>query len=61
MVGAICNNLSYIMASPFMALWQMLGDKMGNHGRSFSEVESPHCIFGGAVSLCQSCVLAHVL
>jgi hypothetical protein len=61
MVGAICNSLSYIVASPFKALWQMFGDKMGNQVRSLSEVESPHCIFGGAVSLCQSCVLAHVL
>ena len=38
----------------------MFGDKMGNHRRSLAEVESPHCIFGGAVNLCQSCVLAHV-
>jgi hypothetical protein len=61
MVGAICNSLSYIVASPFMALWQMFGDKMGNQGWSLAEVESPYCIFGGAVSLCQSCVLAYVL
>ena len=40
MVGAICNSLSYIVASPFMALWQMFGDKMGNHRRSLAEVES---------------------
>jgi hypothetical protein len=26
-----------------------------------AEVERPYSIFGGAVSLCQSCVLAHVL
>jgi hypothetical protein len=52
MVGAIRNSLSYIVASLFMALWQMFGDKMGNQGRSLAEVESPYCIFGGAVSLC---------
>ena len=61
MVGAIRNSLSYIVASPFMALWQLFGDKMGNQGRSLAEVESPYCIFGCAVSLCQACVLAHVL
>jgi hypothetical protein len=61
MVGAIRNSLSYIVASLFMALWQMFGDKMGNHGLSLAEVESPYCIFGCAVSLCQACVLAHVL
>jgi hypothetical protein len=44
-----------------MALWQVFGDKMGNHRRSLAEEESPHCIFGGAVSHCQWCVLAHVL
>ena len=54
MVGAICNNLSYIMASPFMALWQMLSDKMGNHRRSLVEVESPYFTFGGSVSLRQA-------
>jgi hypothetical protein len=61
MVGAIRNSLSYIVASPFMALWQMFDDKMGNQGLSLAEVESPYCIFGCAVSLCQACVLAHVL
>jgi hypothetical protein len=39
----------------------MFGDKMGNQGRSLAEVESQYCIFGCAVSLCQACVLAHVL
>jgi hypothetical protein len=34
---------------------------VGNHGLSLAEVESPYCIFGCAVSLCQACVLAHVL
>src|SRR5918995_453534 len=61
MVGAIRNSLSYIEVSTFMALWQMFIDKMRNQGRSLAEVESPYCIFGGAVSLCQACVLAHVL
>jgi hypothetical protein len=44
-----------------MALWQMFGDKMGNHRRSLAEVESPYIIFGGAVCLRQARVLAHVL
>ena len=61
MVGAICNSLSYVVASPFMALWQMFSDKMGNHRRSLVEVESPYFIFGGAVGLCQARRLAHVL
>ena len=52
MVGAIRNSLSYIEVSTFMALWQMFVDKMRNQGRSLAEVESPYCIFGGAVSLC---------
>ena len=34
---------------------------MGDNGRSLAEVESPDCIFGGAVRLHQACVLAHVL
>jgi hypothetical protein len=46
MVGAIRNSLSYRVASPFIALWQMFDDKMGNHGLSLAEVESPYCIFG---------------
>jgi hypothetical protein len=29
-VSAICDSLSYIVASLFMALWQMFGDKMRN-------------------------------
>jgi hypothetical protein len=61
MVGAIRNSFSYIVASPFMALWRKFGDKMGNQGRSLAEVESPYCIFGCAFILCQACVLAHVL
>jgi hypothetical protein len=61
MVGAICNSLSYIVADPFMALWQMFGDKMGNYRRSLAKVESPYFIFGGAVGLRQARVLAHVL
>jgi len=44
-----------------MVLWQLFDDKMGNHGLSLAEVESPYYIFGCAVSLCQACVLAHVL
>jgi hypothetical protein len=52
MVGAIRNSLSYIVVSTFMALWQMFSDKMRIQGRSLAEVESPYCIFGGAVSLC---------
>jgi hypothetical protein len=44
-----------------MPLWQMFGDKMGNHGRSLAELESPYFIFGGAVGLRQARVLAHVL
>jgi hypothetical protein len=55
MVGAIRNSLSYIVASPFMALWQLFDDKMRNHGRFLAEVESPYCIFGCAVSLYQAC------
>lgn len=43
-----------------MALWQMFGDKMGNHRRSLAEVESPYSIFGGAVGPVRR-VLAHVL
>jgi hypothetical protein len=39
----------------------MFGDKMGDYGLSLAEVESPLCIFGGAFSLCQSCLLAHAL
>jgi hypothetical protein len=61
MVGAIPNSLSYIVASPFIALRQLFDDKMGNQGLSLAEVESPYCIFGCAVSLSQACVLAHVL
>jgi hypothetical protein len=61
MVGAICNSLSYIVASPFMALWQMFGDKMGNHSRSLVEAESPYFIFGGAVGVRQARGQAHVL
>jgi hypothetical protein len=61
MVGAIWNSLSYIVASPFMALWQMFGDKMGTHTRSLVEVEGLYFIFGGAVGLCQARGLAHVL
>jgi hypothetical protein len=38
----------------------MVGDKMGDHGRSSTEVESPYRIFGGTVCLLQSRVLAHV-
>ena len=38
----------------------MVGDKVGNHGLSLAEVESPYCIFGGTVCLLQSRVLAHV-
>jgi hypothetical protein len=41
------------------ALWPMVGDKMGDHGRSSTEVESPYCIFGGTVCLLQSRMLAH--
>jgi hypothetical protein len=52
MIGAIRNSLSYIVASLFMALWQLFGDKMGNKGRFLAEVESQYCIFGCAVSLC---------
>jgi hypothetical protein len=55
MVGAIRNSLSYIVASPFTALWQKFGDKMGDQGLSLAEVEGPYCIFGGAFSLYQSC------
>jgi hypothetical protein len=61
MVGAICSSLSYLVASPFMALWQTFGDKTGNHRRSLAEVESPYFIFGGAVGFRQAPVLAHVL
>src|SRR5215208_3044332 len=61
MVGAICNSFSYIVASPFSALLLMFCDKMGNHRRALAEVESPYFIFGGAVRLRKSCVLAHVL
>ena len=39
----------------------MVGDKMGDHGRSLADVESPYRIFDGAVRLRKSCVLAHVL
>jgi hypothetical protein len=58
MVGATCNSFTYLDVSPLLAIRQMVGDKMGNHGQSLAEVESPYCIFGGAVSLRKSCVLA---
>jgi hypothetical protein len=61
MVGAIRSSLSYTVASPFMAFWQLFDDKMGNQGRSLAEVGSPYCIFGCVVSLCQAYVLARVL
>jgi len=38
----------------------MVGYKVGDHGRSSTEVESPYRIFGGTVCLLQSRVLAHV-
>jgi hypothetical protein len=44
-----------------MTLWQMFGDRVGDHGRSLAEVESSYFTFGGAVGLRQACVLAHVL
>ena len=61
MADTVCDCFSYIVASTFMALWQMFGDGMGDRGRSFAEVESPCFIFGGAVRLRQARVLAHVL
>jgi hypothetical protein len=60
MADAVCDCFSYMGKSPFVALWQMFGDIMGNHGRFLAVVESPYCIFGGAVSLLQSHVLVHV-
>src|SRR3712207_3475480 len=61
MADTVCDCFSYIVASPFMALWQMFGDGMADRGRSFAEVESPFFIFGGADRLRQARVLAHVL
>jgi hypothetical protein len=39
----------------------MVGDIMGDHVQFLVEVKSPYCIFGDAVCLRKSCVLAHVL
>jgi hypothetical protein len=47
--------------TPYVALWRMVGDKMGDRGGSLTEVESSYCVFGGAVCLRKSCVVAHVL
>src|SRR5215210_2243904 len=55
------QELLSLSASPFLALRQMVGDKMGDHGRSLAEVESPYFILGGAIRFHQSRVLAHVL
>jgi hypothetical protein len=55
MVGAIRNSLSYIVASPFMALRQLFDDKMRNHGQFLAEGERPYCIFSCSVSLYQAC------
>jgi hypothetical protein len=51
MVGAIRNSLSYIVASPFMALWQLFGDKMGTTASpsprcKAGRVYSPECVEG---------------
>jgi hypothetical protein len=51
MASAICNSLSYVDDSTFVTLWQMVGDNMGGYGQPLAEVESPYCIFGGAVGL----------
>src|SRR5215212_2609327 len=55
------QELLLLSASPFLALRQIVGDKMGDHGRSLAEVESSYCILGGTIRLHQSRVLAHVL
>src|SRR5215203_4425504 len=55
------QELLLLGASPFLALRRIVGDKMGDHGRSLAEVESPYFILGGAIRLHQSGVLAHVL
>jgi hypothetical protein len=55
MVGVIRNSLSYIVASPFMALRQLFDDKMRNHGQFLAEGERPYCIFSCSVSLYQAC------
>jgi hypothetical protein len=39
----------------------MIGYIMGDHRQSLAEVESSYRVFGGAVCLRKSCVLAHVL
>jgi hypothetical protein len=61
MADVVCNSFSYMGDSPFVALWKMVGDIMGDHRQFLAEMESPYCIFGGAVRLRKSCVPAHVL